>query len=60
MNLFVLFGEKNYGNFASCATRNDADFRLFSDDTPSPNKAINSFLITFLTLRNTDNACTLV
>jgi hypothetical protein len=35
MNLFVLFGDrvitrkKKYGNFASCATRNDAVFRHF-------------------------------
>jgi hypothetical protein len=47
MNLFVLFGDgaitrrekKNDGNFASCATRNDAVFRHFlGGDTPSPNK----------------------
>jgi hypothetical protein len=51
MNLIVLFGDgaitrKNDGNFASCATRNDAVcFRHFSSgDTLSPNKKINSFL----------------
>jgi hypothetical protein len=52
MNLFVLFGaraiarKKSDGNFASCATRNDAVSRHFfflgGGDTPSPNKKINS------------------
>jgi hypothetical protein len=38
MNLFVLFVDgvsirkKNDGNLASCATRNDADFRQFFSD----------------------------
>jgi hypothetical protein len=44
MDLFVLFGDgaitrKNIIGtyFASCATRNDADYRyFFSGDTPSP------------------------
>jgi hypothetical protein len=37
--------KKNDGNFASCATCNDAVLHHFlGDDTPSPNKTINSFL----------------
>jgi hypothetical protein len=35
--------KKNDGNFASCATRNDAVSVIFSSgDTPSPSKKINS------------------
>jgi hypothetical protein len=37
--------KKNDGNFASCATYNNAVFRhFFGVDIPSPNKKINSFL----------------
>jgi hypothetical protein len=56
MNSFVLFGDgaipppkKKDGNFASCATRDDAVFRhFFSSDIPSLNKKINLFLNSYV------------
>jgi hypothetical protein len=57
MNLFVLFGDgaitrKNDGTFASCATRNDAVFRLFfrvilHHRTKNEIHSLNTFLLEF-------------